>query len=98
MKRFLLQNKCNFDEWQRQVDYFTFCYNISKSTHFNFKYSPYELVFGKNGKMPHDLFSNGIALVFYIYMFPKLGLDYKQSCKMAEALLEIKCKLRMSGK
>lgn len=84
----------NFDEWERQIDYFTFCYNISKNTNFNFKYSPYELVFGKNVNMPHDLFSDTIAPLYNIDNFAaEFRYRLQTAHKTAEALIE-KCKIR----
>lgn len=84
----------NFDEWEAQVDYFTFCYNISKNTNFNFKFSPYELIFGKNVNMPHDLFSNSITPIYNIDNFAsEFRYRIETAHKTAKALIE-KCKLR----
>lgn len=82
------------DEWEKQVDYFTFCYNISKNTNFNFKYSPYELIFGKNANMSHDLLSNSIAPIYNIDNFAsEFRFRLQTAHKMAKALIE-KCKIR----
>lgn len=83
-----------WDEWEKQIDYFTFCYNISKNTNFNFKYSPYELVFGKNVNMPHELFSNSIAPIIDIDNFAsEFRFRLQTAHKTAKALIE-KYKLR----
>lgn len=82
------------DEWEKQIEFFSFCYNISKNTNFNFKYSPYELVFGKNANMPPDLFSNSISPIYNIDDFvSEFRFRLQTAHETARALIE-KCKLR----
>lgn len=40
----------NIEEWDEYIPHFTFCYNISKHSSFNDKYSPFELIFGKRAR------------------------------------------------
>lgn len=43
----------NYDNWDEYLKYFTYCYNITPHSSFNFKYCPFELVFGKT-PIPYD--------------------------------------------
>lgn len=42
----------NIEEWDTYLEYFEFCYNISKSESNGNKYSPFELVFGRQPTTP----------------------------------------------
>lgn len=54
------------DNWDINSDYFAFCYNISKNASNNFKYSPYELVYGRRPNLPKDLLSGNVAPLYNI--------------------------------
>lgn len=43
------------ESWDTHMQYFTFCYNITKSTTNGANYSPFELVFGRQVKLPNDI-------------------------------------------
>lgn len=45
-----LRSYCNgnLESWDIYLQYFTFCYNITKSTTNGARYSPFELVFGRH--------------------------------------------------
>lgn len=45
----------NLDEWDVHFRYFTFCYNICRSTTNSTKYSPFELIYGHQVNTPYDL-------------------------------------------
>lgn len=56
----------NFEEWDIYLRYFNFCYNITKSTTNDTKYSPYELVFGKQPNLPQQFNNNDIDPVYNV--------------------------------
>lgn len=43
------------ENWEEYLKYFTFSYNITPSTCFNYKFSPYELVFCKEPLSPFSI-------------------------------------------
>lgn len=45
----------NISDWDTYLKYFTFFHNTTSSSVFDNKYTPYELIFGKNAIMPNDL-------------------------------------------
>lgn len=45
----------NLESWDTYMQYFTFCYNITKSTTNGTNYSPFELVFGRQVNLPSDI-------------------------------------------
>lgn len=55
-----------YDDWEKQIKYYTLCYNISKNTCFNFKFSPYELIFGRGITLPEEIFSGKITPIYNI--------------------------------
>lgn len=56
----------NMNEWDKYIQYFTYCYNTSKHSAFNNKYSPYELIFGKNPREFHEIMQNEIQPIYNI--------------------------------
>lgn len=56
----------NINEWNNYIQYFTYCYNTAKHSAFDNKYSPYELIFGKNPREFHELLKNGIEPIYNI--------------------------------
>lgn len=56
----------NLADWDTYLSYFVFCYNTSRNTNTNLKYSPYELVFGKKHTMPDDILSGHIDPIYNI--------------------------------
>lgn len=47
------------------MQYFTFCYNITKSTTNGAKYSPFELIFGRQVNLPSD-FGGKIEPLYHV--------------------------------
>lgn len=54
----------NFAEWDVHLRYFTFCYNIAKSTTNDTRYTPYELLFGRQVTLPHELCNGQIDPIY----------------------------------
>lgn len=84
------------DEWEKQIQYFTFCYNISKNTCFNFKFTPYELVYGKNVNISTDTFSQIMQPVYNIENYlGELKIRLKNAITAAREYVD---KLKMRNK
>lgn len=43
---------------------FTFCYNTSKSTSNDMKYTPFEMIFGRSNNMPHQILDGRIDPIY----------------------------------
>lgn len=61
-------NDSNLD-WENFLKYFTYCYNISPHTAFNFIYTPFELVFSKKPVNMNHLSNNQIQPIYNIDNF-----------------------------
>lgn len=77
-------------KWEEFLPFFTYCYNTTPNTSFNCKFTPYDLVFGKNPKKLHTL-SNQIIDPIYNFDNYVLELKYKLQLahKTANMLLNI---------
>lgn len=53
-------------EWDLHLMYFTFCYNTTKSTTNECKYSPFELVYGHSSNLPYELCSGNVKPLYNI--------------------------------
>lgn len=81
----------NLDEWEKQVEYFTFCYNISKNTCFKFKFSPYELIFGREVTLPDEVLSESMIPIYNIENYAaevrlRLQCAHKKAREFVEGL------------
>lgn len=56
----------NLADWDTYLRYFTFCYNITQSTTNDSKYSPFELIFGKNATMPNEILNGQVTPIYNI--------------------------------
>lgn len=45
----------NIEEWDKYLRYFTFYHNTTTNTAFDNKFTPYQLVFGKEASLPNEL-------------------------------------------
>lgn len=54
----------NMNQWDEYVQYFTYCYNTAKHSAFNNKYSPYELIFGKNPREFNEILNGHIDPIY----------------------------------
>lgn len=84
----------DLDSWDTYLNYFTFCYNISKNSCFEDEYSPYELVYCRNINMPHDLLTGRVAPLYNIENYAKVAKFMLQSVHERAAKLLQKMKLR----
>ena len=69
--------------WDECVKYFTYCYNTTPHTSFNFKYTPFELVFAKNA-LSHDFLLNN--KVDPNYNVDNYALEVKQQLQIAHKI------------
>lgn len=65
-KYFRLYLEKNLGDWVTYLDYFTFCYNIDKNGSYNYKYSPFELVFARSPNLPSDLLTGEVQPLYNI--------------------------------
>lgn len=56
----------NISDWDTYLKYFTFYHNTTGNTVFDFKYSPYELVFGKKAELPSEARKQTIDPIYNI--------------------------------
>lgn len=56
----------NLSNWDVHLSYFTFCYNITKSSTNDGKYSPFELVFGRQHTLPNEILDGQIGPVYNV--------------------------------
>lgn len=59
------------EEWDIYSEYFQFCYNITKHESNGNKYSPFELVFGKQATLAYDVLSGQIDPIYNIDSYAK---------------------------
>lgn len=60
-RAYLNENNTNWDEY---LKYFTYCYNTTKHTSLQLKYSPYELIFGRVPTLPHELVGSRVEPLY----------------------------------
>lgn len=53
-------------DWEDNMKYFTFCYNTTPHTTFNFEYTPFELTFGKPTRQIDILKQNNIDPIYNV--------------------------------
>lgn len=53
-------------DWENYIKYYTFCYNVSPHAAFNDKYSPFEIIFGKNIDLPLALKSTTVDPIYNV--------------------------------
>lgn len=63
--RAYIQN--NIADWETFLNYFSFCYNISKNTSLGLEFSPYEVVFNKNVPLPNEIFDGRVDPLYKIH-------------------------------
>lgn len=59
----------NDSDWDEYLYYYTFCYNTTPSSCFNFKYTPYELIFSKISNIPDKIFNGKVDPIYNIDNF-----------------------------
>lgn len=82
------------NEWDTLILYFAYCYNITPSTTFDHKFSPFELLFGRQARRPEIIKTNTRSPV---YNFDNYSVELRHKLqttnKIARDLL-IKTKMR----
>lgn len=79
----------NLAEWDRYLNYFTFCYNTSKSTTNDAKYSPFELVFGRKNTIPTEILDGRINPIYnYDNYAHELKLRLQLAHKEAKEIID----------
>lgn len=82
-------------DWETCLKYFAYCYNTSYHTSFDFKFTPFELVFGRKSNLPEFLLNDRIDPLYNVESFAKEAKYRLQTtAKAAKQLLE-KNKLRV---
>lgn len=80
----------NYDNWDEYSKYFTYCYNTTPHTSFQFKYTPFELVYAKNPTIPTFLLNNKVDP---LYNFDSYAIEVKYHLqnmhRLAQQFLEI---------
>lgn len=84
----------NIELWEEYLRYFAFCYNTTKHSSFNEKYSPYELVYGHGPRLPRDFNSGKVETIYNIDNYAKIAkYRIQRANKLAKLILE-KLKIR----
>lgn len=93
LRSYLIDSK---DDWDVYAKYFQFCYNITPNSTNKFKYSPFELVFGRQANLPTEKFEQ-IEPVYDIENYVKeLKFRLQKSNLKTKELIE-KYKLKMKA-
>lgn len=61
----------NITDWDTYLKYFSFFHNTNTSSVFDNKFTPYELVFGKNANMPNDINLGEIDPIYNVENYSK---------------------------
>lgn len=78
------------DNWDLYLKYFTYCYNTTPHTAFQFKYCPFELVFGKTPRGHEFLNNNRIEPVYnYDNYATEVKFKLQTSNELAKRFLEL---------
>lgn len=56
----------NMSEWDTYANYFQFCYNSTPNAMSEYKYSPFELIYGKELNLPKDILTNKIDPIYNV--------------------------------
>lgn len=76
-------------DWEELLKYFSYCYNATPHSAFNFKYSPFELIFSKKPLDFSSIFQNNIDPVYNIDNYAKEAkLRLQTALEQAKKLLE----------
>lgn len=67
-------------DWETNMKYFTFCYNISPHSTFKNKYTPFELMFGRQ---PNNLKILNNAIIDPLYNHDNYALEFKHRLQTA---------------
>lgn len=86
----------NINEWDIYLDYFQFCYNTSKHESNGNKYSPYELIFGKQPILAFDILNGNIDPVYNIENYAR-EMKYRLQ-KAHNETVEIIKKMKLKNK
>lgn len=69
------------DDWENSLKYFVFCYNNSYNSTNNFKYTPFELIYGRKINLPNNLTNK----IDPIYNIDNYALELKYRLQKAHA-------------
>lgn len=89
--RAYIQN--NIAEWDTYCHYFQFCYNITKHESNGNKYSPFELIYGREAIMPFDILNGQIDPIYNTDNYAKelkyrLQKSHKQTVEIIKKMKE----------
>lgn len=77
----------DLSDWDDFVPFYEFCFNTTPSSITG--YSPFELVFGKNAKLPQDLFMNGVDPLYNLENYAReLKFKLQVAHERAKLMLE----------
>lgn len=94
LNEYLRANLESSSDWEEMLKYFTYCYNSTPHTSFNFMYSPFELVFCKKPPNFSLMLQNNIDPIYNIDEYAKEAKYRLQlALSHARSLLE-KAKIR----
>lgn len=79
-------------DWETNMKYFTFCYNITPHTTFNYQYTPFELTFGKKLQEIEMLNQNVVDPIYNVEDLAKEIKFRLQTAQKRAAELIIKAK------
>lgn len=83
-------SKDNVENWDTFLKYFTYCYNTTPHTSFQFNYCPFELVFGKTPRTYDFLNNNSIEPVYnYDNYVKELKFCLQHANKLAKHFLDL---------
>lgn len=69
--------------WDEYIQYFSYCYNTSKHSAFDNKYSSYELIFGKNPREFNEILKNAVESIYNIDSYlSELKYKLQKICSM----------------
>lgn len=78
----------NEREWEYYLKYYIFCYNTTHHSSFNNKYSPFEIVFGKQAFMPVDYYKSRIDPVYNMENYSKeIKFNFQRIYNLTKDLL-----------
>lgn len=61
----------DIQNWETYLNYFSFCYNMSKNSSNDLNYSPFELVYGRSINLPNEFNSGQISPVYNVDNYAK---------------------------
>lgn len=85
LRSYLVQNR----EWDELSTFFTYSYNCTPHTSFQFKFSPFELIFGKTPSELNHIYTEKIDPIYNFDNYAKqLKYNLQTAHKMAQDLLQ----------